>query len=197
MGKFLRPHLHPTPLRTSQNQDDNYMRYLPGALHSCSQSPVEQGWPFTLREGCGAEVRKLPQWLFTACGGFGIVQKVFSEKASAIARMRQKCVRNTSEMRQKWVLLYWEKRNVQYASEIRQNCVKNSRNTFGGEHLLDDTDGWQIFSKNEMRESDIFQVVSNVSLVAETGCEEECKHAETQIARELNAEKCVNYRCMQ
>ena len=33
----------------------------------------------------------------------GIVQKVFSEKASAIARMRQKCVRNASEMRQKCV----------------------------------------------------------------------------------------------
>ena len=27
----------------------------------------------------------------------GIVQKVFSEKASAIARMRQKCVRNASK----------------------------------------------------------------------------------------------------
>ena len=50
----------------------------------------------------------------------GIVQKVFSEKASAIARMRQKCVRNAS----KWVFFYWEKRNVQNASEIRQNCVK-------------------------------------------------------------------------
>ena len=31
--------------------------------------------------------------------GFGIVQRVFSEKASAIARMRQKCVRIASEMR--------------------------------------------------------------------------------------------------
>ena len=31
---------------------------------------------------------------------FGIVQKVFSEKASAIARIRQKCVRNASKMRQ-------------------------------------------------------------------------------------------------
>ena len=30
----------------------------------------------------------------------GIVQKVFSEKASAIARMPQKCVNNASEMRQ-------------------------------------------------------------------------------------------------
>ena len=50
--------------------------------------------------------------------------------------MRQKCVRNAS----KWVLFYWEKRNVQNASELRQKCVKSARNTFGGEHLLDDTD---------------------------------------------------------
>ena len=56
----------------------------------------------------------------------GIVQTVFSEKASAIARIRQKCVTNASEMRQKWVLFYWEKRNVQNASEIRQNCIKNA-----------------------------------------------------------------------
>ena len=52
----------------------------------------------------------------------GIVQKVFSEKASAIARMRQKCVRNAS----KWVLFIGEKRNVQNASEMRQNCVQNA-----------------------------------------------------------------------
>ena len=53
------------------------------------------------------------------------------EKASAIARMRQKCVRHASEMRQKcvrnvstWVLFHWEKRNV--PKRVRsQNCVKN------------------------------------------------------------------------
>ena len=55
--------------------------------------------------------------------------------------MRQKCVRNAS----KWVLFYWgEKRNVpkcvRNASKLHQKCVKNARNTFGGEHLLDDTD---------------------------------------------------------
>ena len=33
----------------------------------------------------------------------------------------------------------WEKRN---ASGMRQNCVKNARNTSGGEHLLDDTEIW-------------------------------------------------------
>ena len=30
--------------------------------------------------------------------------------------------------------------------------------------------GWQVFSYNEMRKLDIFQVTSNLSLVAETGC---------------------------
>ena len=58
----------------------------------------------------------------------GIVQKVFSEKASAIARMRQKCVRmglvllgkeERSKMRQKCV------------PKLRQKCFKNARNTFG------------------------------------------------------------------
>ena len=82
----------------------------------------------------------------------GIVQKVFSEKASA---MRQKCVRNASEMRQKcvrnaskWVLFFIGKRGTskmhqksfKIASKMRQKCVKNARNTFGGEHLLDDTE---------------------------------------------------------
>ena len=37
-------------------------------------------------------------------------------------------------------LVYWEERNVQNASEIRQKRVKNAQNSFGGEHLLDDTD---------------------------------------------------------
>ena len=58
------------------------------------------------------------------------------EKASAIARMRQKCVRNAS----KWVLFYWERGTFQNASNMRYKCVKNARNTFGGEHLLDDTE---------------------------------------------------------
>ena len=75
---------------------------------------------------------------------FGIVQKVFSEKASAIARMRQKCVRNASEMRQKCVrnaskrvLFYWEQRNVpkcvRNASNLRQKCAEHlwGRTPFG------------------------------------------------------------------
>ena len=28
-------------------------------------------------------------------------------------------------------------------SKMRQKCVKNARNTFGGEHLLDDTEFWK------------------------------------------------------
>ena len=61
--------------------------------------------------------------------------------------MRQKCVRNASEMRQKCVkmglvLLGKEERPkcVRNPSKLRQKCVKNARNTFGGEHLLDDTE---------------------------------------------------------
>ena len=59
----------------------------------------------------------------------GIVQKVFSEKASAIARMRQKCVRNASKMR--LVLLGKEERSkmrqkcVKIASEMRQKCAEH------------------------------------------------------------------------
>ena len=34
---------------------------------------------------------------------------------------------------------------VRHLSKLRQECVKNLRNTFGGEHLLDDTD-LRIFS---------------------------------------------------
>ena len=56
------------------------------------------------------------------------------------SEMRQTCVKNAP----KWVLFYWEKRNVpkcvRNTSKMRRKCVKNARNTFGGEHLLDDTD---------------------------------------------------------
>ena len=49
----------------------------------------------------------------------------------------KKCVRNASEINR-------EKRNVpkcvRNTSKLRQKGVKNARNTFGGEHLLDDTD---------------------------------------------------------
>ena len=62
----------------------------------------------------------------------GIVQKVFSEKPSAIARMRQKCVRNAS----KWVLFIEKRGKFQNSSEMRQKCAEH----LGGEHLLDDTE---------------------------------------------------------
>ena len=63
----------------------------------------------------------------------GIVQKVFSEKASAKTRMRQECVRNAP----RWVLFDWERGTFQNASEMRQNL----RGTPLGENtFLDDTD---------------------------------------------------------
>ena len=93
--------------------------------------------------GLNAQISVSPWSLLFCCQKLGIVQKVFSEKASAIARMRQKCVKNASEMR----LGLLGKRNVQNTSEIRQKCVKNARNTFGGEHLLDDTEKLTAISR--------------------------------------------------
>ena len=62
-------------------------------------------------------------------------------------RQQQECVRNASEIGQKcvknvpkWVLLCWEKRNVPNCIKNESKCVKNARNTFGGEHLLDDAE---------------------------------------------------------
>ena len=54
----------------------------------------------------------------------GIVQKVFSEKASAIERMRQKCVKNAS----KWVFFLLGK---EARSKMGQNCVKNASKMHG------------------------------------------------------------------
>ena len=53
----------------------------------------------------------------------GIVQKVFSEKVSAITRMRQKCVKHASKMRlrQNGSCLLGEKRSV-------PKCVKHESN---------------------------------------------------------------------
>ena len=97
-----------------------------------NRMPVSSAWHYRRPQTCSKQ--KISSEFFSpGCNCIGIIQKVFSEKASAIARMRQKCIRNASEMRQKcvrhaskWVLFYWEKRNVQNASEIRQNCVKNA-----------------------------------------------------------------------
>ena len=63
-----------------------------------------------------------------SCPIFGIVQKVFSEKASAIARMRQKCVRNASKMRHKCVTnasqMHHNLLGKEERSKMRQKCVK-------------------------------------------------------------------------
>ena len=71
-------------------------------------------------------------WLY-----FGIVQKVFSEKASAIARMRQKCIRNASKMRQNGSRFIGKEGMVQNASEMRQKCAGTP---FGRYRLL--FQGW-------------------------------------------------------
>ena len=69
----------------------------------------------------------------------GVFGKGVGNSKSA-SEMRQKCVKmglvllgkeERSKMRRKCI------------SKLRQKCVKNTRNTFGGEHLLDDTDCWQ------------------------------------------------------
>ena len=53
--------------------------------------------------------------------------------------MRQKIVKNAPQSL--WVLFIGKRGTFQNASEIRQKCVKNARNTFGGEHLfVDDTE---------------------------------------------------------
>ena len=49
---------------------------------------------------------------------------MFSEKASAIARIRQKCVRNASKMRQKCVKNASEIIGKRGTSKMRQKCVK-------------------------------------------------------------------------
>ena len=63
--------------------------------------------------------------LLTLRQPFGIVQKVFSEKASATARMRQKCVKNL--MRQRGSCFIGKRETFQNASEMRQNCGPSFR----------------------------------------------------------------------
>ena len=59
--------------------------------------------------------------------------------------MRQKCVKMGL------VLLGKEERPkcVRNPSKLRHKCVKNARNTFGGEHLLDDTELTCVPSESE------------------------------------------------
>ena len=72
-----------------------------------SQTPrlVERFWVPILGASCSNKLRYCPKGVF----GKGVGN---SKNAS---EMRQKCVRDAS----KWVLFYWEKRNVQNTSEIR------------------------------------------------------------------------------
>ena len=68
--------------------------------------------------GVCSHVLQNPFWTSSL---IGIVQKVFSEKALAIARMRQKCVRNASKRRQKCVKMGL----VLLGKEERPKCVRN------------------------------------------------------------------------
>ena len=52
--------------------------------------------------------------------------------------------------------------------------------------------GGHFFSKNEMQKLDIFQVVSDVSLVADTGVRKKSMSMRKLKLRELNAKNCVN-----
>ena len=61
-------------------------------------------------------------------GGVGN-SKNASETAS---NMRQKCA--------KMGLVLLRKRGTFQNASLRQKCVQNAQNTFGGEHLLDDTE---------------------------------------------------------
>ena len=71
-----------------------------------------------------------------------------------------------SEMRQNGSCFSGKRGMFQNASEMRQNCVKNARNSFGGEHLLDDTEkkasplpirfGWRRGPKDQRSPKSLF-----------------------------------------
>ena len=54
--------------------------------------------------------------------------------------MREKCVKIGLVLLGKEVFKRNVPKCIRNASKLRQKCVKSARNTFGGEHLLDDTD---------------------------------------------------------
>ena len=58
----------------------------------------------------------------------GIVQKLFSEKASAITRTLQECVRNSSKMRRNWSCFIGKRGAFQNASNMRGTSLRE--NTF-------------------------------------------------------------------
>ena len=56
---------------------------------------------------------------------FGLLQKVFSEKASAIARMRQKCVNGSSFIGGTEERSKMHRKCVKIVSEMRQKCAEH------------------------------------------------------------------------
>ena len=81
-----------------------------------------------------------PSYRYRPKGVFG---KGVSNRKNT-SEMRQKCVRNASDMRQKWVLFYWGKEErsktrqkcIKIASEMRQKCAEH----LWGRTPLDDTE---------------------------------------------------------
>ena len=95
------------------------------ALHRpyfrCFHIPLQEKWLLQCRAGAHlVSISFLFASFFSQTTVLGIVQKVFSEKASAIARMRQKCVKNASDMRQNGSC-FIGKRGT---SKMRQKSVK-------------------------------------------------------------------------
>ena len=54
--------------------------------------------------------------------------------------------KNASEMRQKCAQMCLVLLGKEERSNMRLKCAKNARNTFGGEHLLDDTNMCSVVS---------------------------------------------------
>ena len=104
--------------------------------------PVERLWhqgvggvPLLVAISRSSVFKRLPIARYNCEEGFryrpkGVFGKGVGNSKNA-SKMRQTCVKNAS----KWVLFYWEKRNVpkyvRNATKLRQKCVKNARNTFG------------------------------------------------------------------
>ena len=106
----LFPFAHPHPACTRRSSSPRYPAVAP-------QGEIRE------RHSGERKTRYRPKGVF----GKGVGN---SKNAS---EMRQKCVKNASQFSGK-------RGTFQNASDMRQKCVKNARNTFGGEHLLDDTE---------------------------------------------------------
>ena len=102
--------------RVSRECPQSVLRHLLDAPETLSEHFLDTPEP-------GARIQATRQFCLQVCElptYLGIVQKVFSEKASAIARMRQKCIRNASKMRQNGSC-FIGKRGT---SKMRQKSVK-------------------------------------------------------------------------